>query len=298
MRVHCVLFVLLAVVAAVPALAEADILVPPGCGAVPARSAETRAEVVALAAKEGAAALIAPAAPVGDDGGATEETHACWGRIQPGARMTSPAGCTMNWVFRDETGALYVGTAGHCIGATGSNGRSVSLWGTGVIGTSAFNVNAGIGRDFGLVRIDPAKYGIVDPTLCHWGGPSSVAAFTPTGGIASDTRPVLQYGFGVVFNTAAVSRARVHEMQGVSSSSFGLEGTISSGDSGSPVMLTDGSAAGVVTHGIVGVPGAFVIGPGYAGRIDRALELAEASTGHDFTLVTSPRPVAFPLGTM
>ncbi|MGH2830132.1 MAG: hypothetical protein ACRDJM_06585 [Actinomycetota bacterium] len=41
--------------------------------------------------------------------------------IRPGARMTWPAGCTMNFVFRGSTANdVYIGTAAHCVGYVGS----------------------------------------------------------------------------------------------------------------------------------------------------------------------------------
>ena len=46
---------------------------------------------------------------------ASVETHSCVGQIRPGARMTSPAGCTMSWVFQDNLGRFYQTTAGHCV---------------------------------------------------------------------------------------------------------------------------------------------------------------------------------------
>lgn len=221
------------------------------------------------------------------------ELDACWGKIQPGSRMTAPVGCTMNWILVDESGALYIGTAGHCIGASGSNGRSVSIWGVGPVGVSVFNVNAGVGRDFGLVKIDPALYDRVDPTLCEWGGPTHVETRDEDGVLRKD-RILLQYGFGFGFQASHVTRPRVIYTRDIGDSSITLYGTIASGDSGSPVMASDGGAAGVVTHAMTGVPGFVAAGPGYAQTLTRGIALAEAATGHTFSLVTSDVPVDFP----
>lgn len=216
------------------------------------------------------------------------DLHACFGKIQPGARMNSPAGCTFSFVLRDATGQLYISTAGHCLGRVG---RSVSAGGVGAFGTSVFVVNAGVGRDFGLVRIDPAKYSFVDPTLCHWGGPSKLAEF-PAGPVTAnpEDRVLLQYGWGYATQNAA-TRARIQYADSWGATYVSLTGLVSGGDSGSATMFADGGAAGVVTHATFGAPTG-ALGPGYATRLDHGIALAEAALGVDLSLVTSAVPVA------
>ncbi len=211
----------------------------------------------------------------------------CQMRIRPGALMTSPAGCTMNWVFRDDLGGLYIGTAGHCVG---SAGRPVRLSGIGTIGTSVYALNAGLGRDFALVKIDPALHHLVDPTLCKWGGPTSVVGDHPTPGTAGQ-HVMLQYGHGIVYGTTSATRARAFE--GVmSGSTIDMRGASAGGDSGSPIMLATGEAAGVLTHGFPVPVGPNVgLGLTYGGRIDVAMARAEAALGIDLTLLTGTVPV-------
>jgi hypothetical protein len=62
--------------------------------------------------------LAEPIAPLpADPLGGAEDSHACSGKIRPGSQLAINDAflCTLNWVLRGEVGALYVGTAGHCI---------------------------------------------------------------------------------------------------------------------------------------------------------------------------------------
>lgn len=214
------------------------------------------------------------------------DLHACFGKIQPGARMTSP-GCTFSFVFRDDFGNLYISTAGHCVG---SLGRRISAGGVGQFGSVVYVINQGVGRDFGLVRVDADKHPFVEPTLCHWGGPSKMAEF-PAGPVTEnpEDRLLLQYGWGYATQNAA-TRARAQYADSWSSTALSLTGLVSGGDSGSATMFADGGAAGVVTHAWFAAPTG-ALGPGYATRLDHGERLAEAALGLELTLVTSDVPV-------
>jgi hypothetical protein len=86
--------------------------------------------------------------------------------VSAGTCMVSPSGCTMNFVFTDGT-SNYIGTAGHCAG----NGKTViaqvatrvdptnTIVTLAAIGTVVSSWDQGIGKDFALVRIDPAHAG-------------------------------------------------------------------------------------------------------------------------------------------
>jgi len=182
--------------------------------------------------------------------------------VSAGGCMVYPHGCTMNFVFTDGTSS-YIGTAGHCVD---KGGDVVMQVGTRVdptdtvlvtvakVGRVAKRVNAGIGRDFGLVRIDP-DWAVV---------PGIAGALGPTGAFCEDPlgQPVLHYGHGYVFAveqgdpkagevvpdlTPLVKFAS--ETYGYNWVGYGLPG-----DSGSPVLGAGALAVGNLTHGI-GVAG-------------------------------------------
>src|SRR3954453_17400056 len=118
--------------------------------------------------------------------------------VSAGTCMVSPNGCTMNFVFTDGV-SNYIGTAGHCAGGgktvIAQIGTRVDPTNTIVtlaaIGTVAKSVNNGIGRDFALVKIDPAFK--ADPGVAGALGPTGVLCGDPVG------QPVMHYGHGYIF---------------------------------------------------------------------------------------------------
>lgn len=241
---------------------------------------------------------------------------ACWGAIRPGALMSKPVGCTMNWVLKDESGGLYVGTAGHC---TSHLGQTVGVAGVGDVGPVVFRMNGGVGYDFALIRIDPALHDRVDPTLCRWGGPTHEPTFADSpienprwlGPDPIVNGPLLHYGWGANTNEHEATRARAGYAVGLSERSLVLAGNYNPGDSGSPVMFADGAPAGIVTHSmLVDPPGVespldgselvrdrprLGAGLGYATRFDFAVASAGAAIGQELSLVTSAGPLLSPL---
>lgn len=188
--------------------------------------------------------------------------------VSAGGCMVHPHGCTMNFIFRDNGGANYIGTAGHCVDKGGDVVMQVGirvdptdtvLVTLAKIGRVAKRVDSGIGRDFGLVKIDPGW--AVVPGIGGALGPTGVFCGDPLG------QPVLHYGHGYVFlvsqgdpkagevipDTHPVIRFRSTE-SGYNWAGYGLPG-----DSGSPVTGAAGLAVGNLTHGL-GV--AFVPIPG------------------------------------
>jgi hypothetical protein len=205
--------------------------------------------------------------------------------VSAGGCMVAPHGCTMNFVFTDGT-SKYIGTAGHCV----EGGRTVvmqvatrvspvdnSLLVTlAAVGRVAKSWNAGIGRDFALVKIDPG-WAVV---------PAVGGALGPTGTFCGDPlgQPVLHYGHGYIFFVEQgypkvgevipdVSLIFRPSAEGFNWVGYGLPG-----DSGSGVMNAAGLAVGDLTHGLavagVPVPGLNfgttmqaifnLIGPGYS----------------------------------
>jgi hypothetical protein len=134
--------------------------------------------------------------------------------VHPGV-MTFTEGsgqCTSNFVFYDASNNLYMGQSAHCQGtgpATDTNGctaetlpvgTKVEVDGASQPGTIVYsswvamqNTNERDAdtcefNDFALVKLDPADYGKVNPSIPFWGGPTGL---TDTVANGSD---VLSYG--------------------------------------------------------------------------------------------------------
>lgn len=222
--------------------------------------------------------------------GEAEDQHPCSGRIRPGAQLVINGGwlCTANWVYKDELDRLYLGTAGHCA----VPGDRVTIGGVGRVGDVVFSTgDGGVGNDFALIRVDPALYHLVTPTMCHWGGPVNVAqdqhfGYAPVG--------VLHYGFGFLYGNTPVTRPRAGSVHGflVEAESFAFEGTIAPGDSGSAIQFSSGHALGVITHGLL-APGPVPVGLalGLGTRVTHGIAMANAATGLQFQVVMSGTPV-------
>ena len=182
--------------------------------------------------------------------------------VSAGGCMVAPHGCTMNFVFTDGT-SKYIGTAGHCV----QGGRTVvmqvatrvspdeSLVVTlAAVGNVAKSWNAGIGKDFALVKIDPG-WAVV---------PGVGGALGPTGTFCGDPlgQPVLHYGHGYIFFVEQ-GHPKVGEVIpdvslifNPSAEGFNWVGYGLPGDSGSGVMNAAGLAVGDLTHGlaVAGIP--------------------------------------------
>lgn len=184
--------------------------------------------------------------------------------VSAGGCMVHPHGCTMNFIFRDSSGNPYIGTAGHCVDTGGDVVMQVAtrVDPTGLtfatlakIGRVATHVDAGIGRDFGLVSIDPG-WDVV-PGIAGAAGPTGVFCGDPLG------QPVTHYGHGYVF-LVGPGQAKFGEVipdaslifKGAWDTGFNWVGYGLPGDSGSGVMDAAGLAVGDLTHGVnvAGVP--------------------------------------------
>ena len=204
--------------------------------------------------------------------------------VSAGACMVSPSGCTMNFVFTDGT-SKYIGTAGHCAGngktviaqvATRVDPTDTVMVTLAAIGTTVKSWNNGIGKDFALVKIDPAFK--VVPGVAGALGPTGVLCLDPVG------QPVMHYGHGYIFfveqgypKFGEVIPDLTAVFKFTTPNGFNWVGYGLPGDSGSEVMNDAGLAVGDLTHGIgvAGVPvpglnfgtdmqGIFnLIGPGY-----------------------------------
>ena len=210
--------------------------------------------------------------------------------VSAGGCMVYPHGCTMNFIFTDGSSS-YIGTAGHCVD---KGGDVVMQVGTRVdptdtvlvtvakVGRVAKRVDGGIGRDFGLVRIDP-NWAVV-PAIAGALGPTGVFCDDPLG------QPVLHYGHGYVFAveqgdpkagevvpdlTALVKFTS--EPYGYNWVGYGLPG-----DSGSPVLGAGALAVGNLTHGL-GVAGVPIPGLSFGTTMGGIFNLV----GSSYALVTA-----------
>lgn len=196
---------------------------------------------------------------------------ACPG-IRPGG-VFSNIGCTMNFVFTDGPN-LYIGTAGHCT----TVGQRMSAQGQ-QFGTTVYSLNAGLGNDFALIRIDAAKVAQTNPQMCAFGGPTGVNAAGETG----FGTLLGEYGWGVATFFSSATRARVHVEQNQGANSAQWIGEGSGGDSGAPLIDENGKAFAIHTHGITPVLGVY----GEAGtHIGRALQLVR-NAGFNVNVVTA-----------
>lgn len=168
--------------------------------------------------------------------------------IRPGAWILSPGGCTTNFVF-GSPGRYSIGTAGHC----GEVGEEVTLIAAPgvlmVIGKIVKSVDNGVGNDFALIDIYPSMQQHVNPSMTYFGGPTGVGS--PQSG-----NVVEHAGHGLVIGTGGTPRAGVvvYRGPGDGGDAFAWVGAASPGDSGSAVRLSDGLAAGNLTHLVVGSP--------------------------------------------
>jgi hypothetical protein len=204
--------------------------------------------------------------------------------------IVAPYGCTANFIYTDGA-SYYIGTAGHCSNQAGETvTMQVSTDTLADVGTvvqrTPHPAGEGIpGSDFTLVKLDPAvvaKWG-VDPAVPVVGGPNGV--YTGCGPAA-----VGHYGHGY-----AVAVAQGKPEGGLATNwfdnSYGWTGFGLPGDSGSPVVTSDGEGAGNFTHLIVhtGYPGSDLAGM----RLTAILEFAGVSlVNADGSTTPSPGPAS------
>ena len=216
---------------------------------------------------------------------------ACAG-LSPGDLMTTDAGsCTLAYILASPTD-LYFATAGHCIQVD----QVAMNPDYGEIGVGAFHFlepetgsqsDGSPGMDFGLIRIDPALYGDLNPKVCGWDGPKGMYDGSGEGGL---TR---HYGHGVVFgDLGPTTQQREGYFLFTDEQAFYWTGFAVPGDSGSAVLDENDLALGVFTHVLAGANG---VPPADNGGtlLTRGLELAAEGGFTDLRLVLAGEdPVA------
>jgi hypothetical protein len=133
--------------------------------------------------------------------------------VHPGVQTITDGGqCTSNFVFFDASNNVYIGQAAHCSGTDGNTatdgcssgslptGTPVEVDGASKPGTLVYNSwltmqangetdpDTCAYNDLALVKLDPADYGKVNPSIPFWGGPTGI-----TGTLAAGDK-VLSYG--------------------------------------------------------------------------------------------------------
>lgn len=177
--------------------------------------------------------------------------------VRPGGSLETDVGlCTFNFLFRAPDGTRYIGTAGHCILASGPVAEEAGekLWPVGE-GPQAKTGGQRIGEfayavlddpmDFALIRLDPGVE--ASPEVCHFGGPNGILE-----GLHPDPVVLEYWGNGIGIGTALPGRSGVAAGVPHPDHVYGA-GLALPGDSGSGVITSDGLAVGVlVTTGIHG----------------------------------------------
>ncbi|MGH2757851.1 MAG: serine protease [Actinomycetota bacterium] len=190
--------------------------------------------------------------------------------IHPGVQTVTDGGqCTANFVFFDASNNVYIGQAAHCSGTGGASdtngcetgslplGTEVEVDGASAPGTLAYSSwitmdarnesdeDTCAFNDFALVKLDPADYGKVNPSLPFYGGPTALGATTSLGD------RVFTYGnSGLRFGISALSPKEGFSLgqccggwsHDVYTATPGIPG-----DSGSSVLSETGSALGTLS---------------------------------------------------
>lgn len=277
-----------------------------------------RARLLTVAVLMSLAALIAPTPAAA----ASAWAPAANATIHPGvATVTGDALCTSNFVFHDPAGDVYLGQAAHCASTADATsldgcvngslplGTPVRVAGASRPGTLVYSswiamqqrretsVDACLFNDFSLVKLDPADYPKVNPTIPVWGG--------PTGMVPTSFRGAEAFGYGNTIDRGGVTK---HTKRGVSLRQGGagwvhvvdLNPPGVPGDSGSGLTDGQGRAFGVVSTM------SLRRGTNSAGDLSRILDYAKGSgfpelmlvQGDSFTAAPPARPSQGPLGDM
>lgn len=190
--------------------------------------------------------------------------------VHPGVQtFTDGSQCTSNFVFTDGAGAVYIGQSAHCAGTGGATetdgclagslplGTAVEVDGASQPGTLAYSSwltmqarsesdSSTCGHnDFALVKLDPADYDSVNPSIPSWGGPTSIGATTGFGD------KVYSYGNSSLrFGATALSPKEGYSLGQDSNGWNHQVYTVTPGipgDSGSAFLSSDGAALGTLS---------------------------------------------------
>jgi hypothetical protein len=191
--------------------------------------------------------------------------------IHPGVQtVTAGAQCTANFVFSDASNTVYIGQAAHCSGTGGNTatngctsgslpiGTQVQVGGASRPGVMVYNswlTMQGLGEadantcqynDLALIRLDPADFGKVNPSIPFWGGPNGI-----------DTNGTTQgenvYSYGNSSLRGGVSQLSPKQGVSIGDDGNGWSHNVYTatpgipGDSGSAFLNSTGAALGVLS---------------------------------------------------
>ena len=119
--------------------------------------------------------------------------------VHPGVQTITNGGqCTSNFVFYDASNNVFIGQAAHCAGTDGNTatngceagslpvGTSVDVDGASQPGTIVYSswvtmqargeadADTCQYNDLAIVKLNPADYGKVNPSIPFWGGPTGL----------------------------------------------------------------------------------------------------------------------------
>lgn len=261
--------------------------------------------------------LVAGCAALAAAGPASAEpawAPAAGASVHPGVQTITAGGqCTANFVFFDAANDVYLGQAAHCsstsdntstngcLAGTRPHGTPVDVDGASRPGTIVYSswvamqaagetdTNACRYNDIALIKLDPADYGKVNPSIPFWGGPTGTATSTATGD------KVLSYGnsslrLGVTALSpkegASLGTAGAGWTHQVYTASPGIPG-----DSGSAFIDRSGRAFGVLSTLQI----APLAGANGVSDLSRMLAYMESHGGPDVTLALGTEPFRGPL---
>ncbi|HEV2069395.1 MAG TPA: hypothetical protein VGR26_06345 [Acidimicrobiales bacterium] len=228
--------------------------------------------------------------------------NSCSG-VRPGSIVQTESGvCTLNFMFIDDAANRYMGTAGHCILATSpvggdDNGEVSFAPGDGPeardgqgnrIGDFVYAVQQDP-KDFALILLDDGVE--ASPQVCSFGGPTGINESQP-----SLLEPTVLSNFGnpLGLGTGVTSKSFV-ALGMPSADHVFATGLVLPGDSGGPVLDSQGRAVGTVVStglhlgdSLLSLEGVDV---GLVGITRLAPQLAQAENvlGTNLELVTAPR---------
>jgi hypothetical protein len=222
--------------------------------------------------------------------------------VRPGSIVESDGGvCSLNFMFTDDNGNRYMGTAGHCILATspvGSQDKGEVSFAPGDGPEARDSEGNRIGNYVYAVQQDPKDFALIlldedveaSPQVCSFGGPTGVNDSQPS---LLEPTVLSNYGNPLGLGTGVTAKSFV-ALGMPSADHVFATGLVLPGDSGGPVVDGQGRAVGVVvstglhlSDDLLSLEGLDV---GLVGitRLTPQLERAEEVLGTDLELVTAP----------
>ena len=233
--------------------------------------------------------------------------------IRPGVQTVTGGGqCTANFVFYDASNNVYIGQAAHCSSTSGSTetngclarslplGTPVEISGASRPGTIVYNSWLTMQsqspaldpdsetcqyNDLAIVKLDPADYGKVNPTIPRWGGPVGTNTAGTTSGETVYTYGNSSLRFGVSQTSPKKGTSLGTSPEGWSHTVYTATPGIP-GDSGSAFLDKNGRALGVLSTVAI----APLAGSNGVGDFNKEFQYLLSHGGPQLTLATGTAP--------